>query len=181
MAVVARRFGADVTLVTGPVRLDDPPFMKVERVRSALEMGAAIAAAGENADIMVMAAAVADMRPAAVATQKIPKGELGKKIEVAPTNDILAGLGELKSCRLLVGFAAETDDIEAKAREKMRRKNLDAIVANDVSRDDIGFDSDDNEVLVLFSDGAVVNIAKAPKEAVAAAIWRAIAFKLPRA
>ena len=180
MAVAARRFGADVTLVTGPVRLPDPPFLKVERVRSALEMGAAIAAAGENADIIVMAAAVADMRAAAPAGRKIPKKELGEKIEVAPTNDILAGLGEQKQRRLLIGFAAETDDIEAKAREKMRRKNLDAIAANDVSRDDIGFDSDNNEVKVFFSDGASVNIAKAPKEAIADAIWRAIACKLPR-
>ncbi|MCL1926063.1 MAG: bifunctional phosphopantothenoylcysteine decarboxylase/phosphopantothenate--cysteine ligase CoaBC [Syntrophorhabdaceae bacterium] len=181
MAVVARRFGAEVTLVTGPTRLPDPPFLKVERVRSAQEMGNAVAAAGENANAIVMAAAVADVRPAAPAARKIPKNELMEKIDVVRTDDILANLGELKRNRVLVGFAAETNDLEAKAREKMRKKNLDAIVANDVSRGDIGFDSDRNEVKVLFSDGTTLDLVKASKDAIATAVWRAITVKFMRA
>jgi len=181
MAVVARRFGADVTLVTGPTRLPDPPFLKVEHVRSAQEMGNAVAAAGENADAIVMAAAVADVRPAAPATRKIPKKDLMKSIDVVRTDDILANLGESKRNRVLVGFAAETNDVEAKAREKMHKKNLDAIVANDVSRGDIGFDSDSNEVRVLFSDGTALDLVKASKDAIATAVWRAITVKLLRA
>jgi len=181
MAIVARRFGADVTLVTGPTQLPDPPFLKVERVRSAHEMGNAVAAAGENADAIVMAAAVADMRPAAPVARKIPKKEFKEKIDVVQTDDILANLGELKRQRVLVGFAAETNDLESKARDKMNRKNLDAIVANDVSRGDIGFDSDSNEVKVLFSDGTALDIVKASKDAIATTVWRAITVKFLRA
>ncbi|MCL2103143.1 MAG: bifunctional phosphopantothenoylcysteine decarboxylase/phosphopantothenate--cysteine ligase CoaBC [Syntrophorhabdaceae bacterium] len=181
MAIAARRFGADVTLVTGPTRLPDPPFLKVEHVRSAQEMGNAVAAAGENANVIVMAAAVADMRPLAPAARKIPKKELTEKIDVVRTEDILANLGELKRQRVLVGFAAETNDIEGRAREKLRNKNLDAIVANDVSRRDIGFDSDSNEVKVLFSDGTALDFVKASKEAIAAAVLRAITVKFLRA
>jgi phosphopantothenoylcysteine decarboxylase/phosphopantothenate--cysteine ligase len=177
MAVVARRLGADVTLVTGPTRLPDPPFLKVEHVRSAREMGNAVAAAGENADAIVMAAAVADMRPTAPATRKIPKKEFEGRIDVVPTDDILATLGGQKRNRVLVGFAAETNELEAKAREKMRRKNLDAIVANDVSRPDIGFDADSNEVKVLFADGTALDFVKASKDAIASAVWRAITVK----
>ncbi len=94
-----------------------------------------------------------------------------------PTDDVLASLGESKRGRVLIGFAAETNDIEGNARGKMRRKNLDAIVANDVSRTDIGFDSDSNEVRVYFSDGTALDMVKAPKEAIATAVWRAVCHK----
>jgi len=177
MATVARRFGAEVTLVTGPTRLADPPFLKVEHVRSAKEMMNAGAAAAENADAVVMAAAGADFRPASASPRKIRKGEIEGKIDLVPTDDILAALGGSKRGRVLVGFAAETNDVEGNAREKMRRKNLDAIVANDVSRADIGFDSDSNEVRVFFSDGTALDMVKAPKEAIASAVWRAVCHK----
>jgi phosphopantothenoylcysteine decarboxylase/phosphopantothenate--cysteine ligase len=177
MASIARRFGADVTLVTGPTRLPDPPFLKIERVRSAKEMMNAVVAAAENADAVVMAAAVADFRPQTTASRKIKKGEVEGKIDLDPTDDILDTLGRSKRSRVLVGFAAETNDMEDNAREKMRRKNLDAIVANDVSRKDIGFESDSNEVRVYFSDGTALDLAMAAKEAIATALWRAVCRK----
>jgi phosphopantothenoylcysteine decarboxylase/phosphopantothenate--cysteine ligase len=177
MAAVAQRFGAEVTLVAGPTRLPDPPFLKIERVRSAREMMSAVAAAAENADVVVMAAAVADARPESTAAQKIRKENLHRELTLVPTDDILASLGQSKRNRVLVGFAAETTDIAGNAQQKMKRKNLDAIVANDVSRADIGFESDSNEVRVYFSDGTAIDLAMAAKEAIASAIWRAVCRK----
>ncbi|MGE5246989.1 MAG: bifunctional phosphopantothenoylcysteine decarboxylase/phosphopantothenate--cysteine ligase CoaBC, partial [Verrucomicrobiota bacterium] len=178
MAVVAQRFGAEVTLVAGPTRLPDPPFLKIERVRSAKEMMSAVVSAGESADVVVMAAAVADARPETVSPQKIRKENLHRDLKLVPTDDILASLGRAKRSRVLVGFAAETTDLAGNALEKMKRKNLDAIVANDVSRTDIGFDSDSNEVRMYFSDGTALDLAMAAKEAIASAIWRAVCKKL---
>jgi phosphopantothenoylcysteine decarboxylase/phosphopantothenate--cysteine ligase len=181
MAVVARRFGADVTLVAGPARLPDPPFMKTVRVRSAKEMMEAVAKAAETADAVVMAAAVADFRPESAASQKIKKEAFDGRIPLVPTEDILASLGRSRGNRVLVGFAAETNDLAGNAVDKMRRKNLDAIVANDVSRPDIGFESDSNEVRVYFSDGTALDLAMAAKDAIASAVWRAVCRKfLPR-
>jgi phosphopantothenoylcysteine decarboxylase / phosphopantothenate---cysteine ligase len=177
MAVSAQRFGAEVTLVSGPTRLPDPPFLKTERVRSAREMMSAVVSAAENADVVVMAAAVADARPENVAQQKIKKEKLGSEIRLVPTEDILASLGRLKRGRVLIGFAAETTGLADNAMDKLRRKNLDAIVANDVSRQDIGFDSDSNEVRVYFSDGTALDLAMAAKDAIASAIWRAVCRK----
>jgi len=177
MAVAARRFGAEVTLVAGPARLPDPPFLKTERVRSAREMMSAVVSAAENADVVVMAAAVADARPEAAAQQKIRKEHLHRRLSLVPTDDILASLGRSKRNRVLVGFAAETNDLAGNAVEKLKRKNLDAIVANDVSRSDIGFDSDSNEVRVYFSDGTALDLAMAAKDAIASAIWRSICRK----
>ena len=181
MAVTARRFGADVTLVAGPTRLPDPPFIKTVRVRSAREMMGAVSMAAEAADAVVMAAAVADFRPESAAPQKIKKETFDGRIRMVPTEDILASLGRSRRSRVLVGFAAETNDIDGNAVDKMRRKNLDAIVANDVSRPDIGFESDSNEVRVHFSDGTALDLAMAAKDAIASAVWRAVCRKfLPR-
>jgi phosphopantothenoylcysteine decarboxylase / phosphopantothenate---cysteine ligase len=177
MAVVARRFGADVTLVAGPTRLPDPPFMRTVRVRSAKEMMGAVAIAAETADVVVMAAAVADFRPESAVSQKIKKETFDGRIPLVPTEDILASLGHSRGNRVLVGFAAETNDLEGNAVDKMRRKNLDAIVANDVSRPEIGFESDSNEVRVYFSDGTALDLAMAAKDAIASAVWRAVCRK----
>ncbi len=177
MAMAARRFGANVTLVTGPTRLPDPPFLATERVRSAKEMMGAVTSAAENADAVVMAAAVADFRPESTVPRKIRKDDFRGTVGLVPTDDILAALGRSKRSRVLVGFAAETNDIAGNALEKMRKKNLDAIVANDVSRTDIGFDSDSNEVRVYFADGTALDLAMAAKDAIAAAIWRAVCRK----
>jgi phosphopantothenoylcysteine decarboxylase/phosphopantothenate--cysteine ligase len=177
MAVVARRFGADVTLVAGPSPLPDPPFVRTVRVRSAKEMMGAVAAAAEGADAVVMSAAVADFRPERSAPRKIKKEQFDRTVKLVPTEDILASLGRSKGVRVLVGFAAETNDLEGNAVEKMRRKNLDAIVANDVSRPDIGFAADSNEVRVYFSDGTALDLAMAAKDAIASAVWRAVCRK----
>ncbi|MFA6149366.1 MAG: bifunctional phosphopantothenoylcysteine decarboxylase/phosphopantothenate--cysteine ligase CoaBC [bacterium] len=177
MAITARRLGADVTLVAGPTRLPDPPFLKTVRVRSAKEMMAAVSVAAEAADAVVMAAAVADFRPGSAAGQKIKKEAFDGRISLVPTEDILASLGRNKGNRVLVGFAAETNDLAGNAVDKMQRKNLDAIVANDVSRFDIGFDSDSNEVRVYFSDGTALDLAMAAKDAIASAVWRAVCRK----
>ncbi|GAB4235042.1 MAG: bifunctional phosphopantothenoylcysteine decarboxylase/phosphopantothenate--cysteine ligase CoaBC [Deltaproteobacteria bacterium] len=177
MAAVARRFGADVTLVAGPTSLPDPPFLKTVRVRSAREMMNAVSAASETADAVVMAAAVADFRPESASPQKIRKDRFDRTIPLAPTDDILASLGRAKGNRVLVGFAAETNDLAGNALEKLERKNLDAIVANDVSRPDIGFGSDSNEVRVYFSDGTALDLAMAAKESIASAVWRAVRRK----
>ena len=161
MAVAARRFGADVTLVSGPTRLPDPPFMRTVRVRSAKEM----------------MGAVADFRPESAASQKIKKETFDGRIFLVPTEDILASLGGAGRNRVLIGFAAETNDLAGNAVAKLQRKNLDAIVANDVSRPDIGFESDSNEVRVYFSDGTALDLAMAAKDAIASAVWRAVCRK----
>lgn len=178
MARVARRLGAGVTLVSGPTALDPPPFLSTVRVRSAQEMAGAVADAARNADVVVMCAAVADFRPAAPAGSKIKKEEFDGRLRLEPTVDILEGLGKRKGGRILVGFAAETDDLVRNAMEKIRRKRLDAIVANDVSRTDIGFGSDRNEVRLLFADGETLRLAIDTKEAIAEGIWRALHAKL---
>ncbi len=177
MAVTARRFGADVTLVAGPTPLPAPPFLTTVRVRSAKEMMGEVTAAAEGADAVVMAAAVADFRPDSAAQKKIKKEKFDRTLALVPTDDILSSLGRTKGTRVLVGFAAETNDLEENAVEKMRRKNLDAIVANDVSRSDIGFGSDSNEVRVYFSDGTAIDLAMAAKDAIASAVWRAVCRK----
>ena len=177
MAAAARRFGADVTLVAGPSPLPDPPFLKTVRVRSAREMMGAVFGAAEGADAVVMAAAVADFRPERSADQKIKKERFDPNVKLVPTDDILASLGRSKGNRVLIGFAAETNDLEGNAVEKMRRKNLDAVVANDVSRPDIGFAADSNEVRVYFSDGTAIDLAMAAKDAIASAVWRAVRRK----
>jgi phosphopantothenoylcysteine decarboxylase / phosphopantothenate---cysteine ligase len=178
MARVARRFGADVTLVTGPSALSDPPFVETVRVRSAEEMGNAVRRGADNADAVVMCAAVADFRPAQASPLKIKKDSFAYRLDLAPTVDILEGLGREKGTRILIGFAAETEDLIRNAMEKLRRKNLDAIVANDVSRTDIGFESDDNEVRIIFSDGEVRELPLASKEGIAVGVWLAVRGKL---
>lgn len=178
LARVARRFGAEVTLVTGPSALADPYFMKTVRVRSTEEMQKAVERESSDADAVLMCAAVADFRAAAVAPSKIKKDGGGWKLELTPTVDILDGLGRNKGQRILVGFAAETGDIEQNAIAKMRKKNLDAIVANDVSRTDIGFESDDNEVRIFFADGEVRELPLTTKEGIAVGVWLALSRKL---
>lgn len=170
LARVARRLGASVTLVSGPVALPDPFFVETVRVASAAQMRDAVLAASERADVVVMAAAVADFRAADAPTRKIKKEAFAGTIALVPTVDILAELGEDKGNRVLIGFAAETGDPEENARGKLSRKHLDAIVANDVSRADIGFGADENEVRLFLSGGASVEIPRADKESVAESI-----------
>ena len=178
MARVASRFGADVTLVAGPTALPDPFFVRTVRVRTAEEMLNAVERESADADALVMCAAVADFRAATVAPAKIKKDGDGLRIDLTTTVDILDRIGRDKGRRVLIGFAAETSDIDRNAKAKMRKKNLDAIVANDVTRTDIGFESDDNEVRILFSDGEVRELPFASKEGISVGVWLALKGKL---
>jgi phosphopantothenoylcysteine decarboxylase/phosphopantothenate--cysteine ligase len=152
----ARRRGASVTLVTGPTSLHAPGVDEVVRVRSANEMHEAVVKLVANADVVVMAAAVADYTPARRSSGKIAKSEEPMTLSLERTRDILADLGRLPSraagTPLLVGFAAETSDAVAKAREKLARKRVDMIVANDVSRADAGFEVATNAVTLVTAD-----------------------------
>jgi len=158
LAEEARRRGAHVTLVAGPTRLDPPAVDEVVRVRSAAEMHAAVTAVASRADVVIMAAAVADYAPAAAASGKLAKADAPLALTLARTTDILAELGSTRArlgsaTPVLVGFAAETEDVLAKAREKRKRKLVDLVVANDVSRPDRGFDAETNEVTLVGDEG----------------------------
>lgn len=171
IARAARARGASVTLVSGPVALPGPEGVDVVRVESAAEMKTAMGERARDADIVIMAAAVADYRPAEPADRKIKKNEERLQLALVRNDDILARLGETKRPgQVLVGFAAETHEAVAYGQAKLKKKNADLFVANDVSRSDIGFSSDENEVHLLFADGRVVKVEKAPKPRIAEAI-----------
>jgi phosphopantothenoylcysteine decarboxylase/phosphopantothenate--cysteine ligase len=157
LAAEASRRGAQVTLVAGPTRVEPPPVQSVVRVRSAAEMHGAVMTAAASADVVLMAAAVADYTPAAPAADKIAKGDGPMTITLTRTRDILADLGTERARAatgrpVLVGFAAETRDTLARARAKLAAKQVDLIVANDVSRADAGFDVDTNAVTLVGPD-----------------------------
>ena len=153
VAAEAARRGAAVTLVLGPTALEPPAGVETVRVRSAAAMHEAVMRAAEGSDAVVMAAAVADYTPADGAKAgKVPKGEGDLHITLVRTRDILADLGRWRGGRalpVLVGFAAETDGVAAKARAKLEAKRVDLVVANDVSRSDAGFEVDTNAVTLV--------------------------------
>jgi phosphopantothenoylcysteine decarboxylase/phosphopantothenate--cysteine ligase len=153
----AQRRGAHVTLVAGPTRLEPPAVDDVVRVRSAAEMHGAVMHAATDADVVVMAAAVADYAPVRAAAEKISKTDAPFTLTLERTRDILADLSALPSRGaagrpVLVGFAAETGDAVAKARAKRARKHVDLMVANDVSQPDAGFDVETNAVTIIGED-----------------------------
>ena len=164
LAAAAARRGAQVTLVAGPVALETPPGVERRDVESALEMQAVIEERVAQADLVVMAAAVADYRPAQVLQSKHKKRD-GEPLELdlVPNPDILAGLRALAPRALLVGFAAETESLLEHAAAKLERKRLDLIVANDVSRRDVGFGSLDNEVILISRDREPERLERASK------------------
>ena len=158
VAAEAVRRGADVTLVAGPTTVTPPAVGELVRVRSAAEMHQAVMRVAEGMDLVVMSAAVADYTPARRAAGKIAKDDAPLTLTLERTRDILADLGALRGSKgaalpILVGFAAETDDVLRKARDKRTRKRVDAIVANDVSQADRGFEVDTNAVTVVTADG----------------------------
>lgn len=155
LAAAAAAAGADVTLVAGPVGLATPPGVRRVDVASAQQMHDAVLACVDASDIFIACAAVADYRPAAPATQKIKKSAERLQIELVRNPDILATVTAREPHPFTVGFAAETHDVLAYARGKLEAKRLDLIVANDVSRSDIGFDSEHNEVTLVAADGTV--------------------------
>lgn len=160
LAEEATRRGAHVTLVAGPSSVAVPSVHQVVRVRGAQDMHDAVLANVGNADAVVMAAAVADYTPQVRADQKVAKSDGDLTIVLRRTPDILATLGARRAAgggpTVLVGFAAETSDVVARATDKLRRKQVDLIVANDVSRTDAGFDVDTNEVTLVSAAGAEV-------------------------
>ncbi len=178
IAHAAASRGADVTIVS-TVSLPAPAAATVARVNTAAEMHEAMLAAAARADVIVMAAAVADFRPAEVAPSKIKKDGSTPQIVLEPTVDILAALGAAKRPgQVIVGFAAETDDLEANARGKLARKHLDLIVANDVSAPGVGFEHDTNAVTIFAADGSSTKIALTSKVAIATAVLDAVRTRL---
>ena len=170
LAAAAARRGAEVTLVAGPVTLDTPDDVRRIDVESAAQMHDAMLAEFGRADAAICSAAVADYTPAAPADHKLKKGrEHLDAIELTETADILADLCAAKDGRIVVGFAAETDDLIAHAQEKLRRKGADLIVANDVSRPESTFGADTNRV-ALVSAAGVEQLETLPLPAVADAI-----------
>lgn len=171
--------GAEVTLVSGPVALDPPFGVRVEGVVTAAEMAAAVERHFPEADILLMAAAVADYRAEKVLPEKHKKGKAGWTLRLEPTPDILGGLGKRKKKgQFLCGFAAETENLKANAQKKLREKGLDLIAANDVSREGLGFDNDRNALLLLFAGGREERIREGTKAECARALLDAIVEEL---
>lgn len=169
LADAARRRGAKVTLVSGPTSLQVPAGVDVTRITTAAEMYDAVMREAPRHAVVIKAAAVADFAPVEASAQKIKKDASRESmtLELRKNRDILAALGTTSPRPFIVAFAAETSNVEEFAREKLERKNADLIVANDVSDASIGFDSDQNEVLVLGRDGSSVKVERASKLAVA--------------
>ncbi len=167
LAEAARDRGAEVFLVSGPTHLPWPWGVEGVRVETALEMREALLGRYPWAEAVVMAAAVADYRPAEVLKDKEPKGEGERWIRLVRNPDILEELGQAKGERVLVGFAMETQEGLARAQEKLRRKNLDLIVLNYVNREGVGFGSLENEVTLLLRDGRVLELPRMTKRQVA--------------
>lgn len=181
IAEAARQRGATVTLVSGPTALDTPTGVEITRVTTAEEMHAAVIAAAPQHDIVIKAAAVSDFAPRTIADRKIKKTdgieELTLTLKRNP--DILSDVAKLTPRPFIVAFAAETEAVEENAREKLHRKGADLIVANDVKDASIGFDSDQNEVMVIAaSDGSATRIPKSAKREIANRLLDVIVARL---
>ena len=174
----AARRGAAVELIAGPVSLPTPDRVSRTDVQTALEMESAVRRHVGTADVVVMAAAVADYRPRSAADQKLKKGAGPPELELVANPDILSLLPQLAPNALRVGFAAETSGLEAEARRKLEQKGAHLLVANDVGRSDIGFASDDNEVVLFARDQSPQAIGKRTKTAVAVALVDRIELEL---
>lgn len=178
LARVARQRGADVTLVSGPTALAAPRGVEFRAVRTAVEMQRTVEQHYDRATMVVSAAAIADYRPAQVAAQKIKKGDGAVSIALERNPDVLAGLGRNKGTRLLVGFATETEDVVPNAERKLRAKNLDLIVANDVTQAGAGFAGDTNIVTLLDRTGGRESLPLLSKDEVAHRVYdRLLALK----
>lgn len=177
IAAAAREAGGHVTLVTGPVNLPTPAGVTRINVESAREMYAAVHRHIAEADVFIAAAAVADYQPVKIAKQKIKKDGGMVKLDLEPAPDIVKSVADMAKRPLVVGFAAETNDVEQNARAKLKRKNLDMIAANKVG-EGIAFDCEDNALTVLWPGGKV-EVARAPKLQVARELIALIAQRLP--
>lgn len=179
MAAAAAERGAETALVTGPTNLDTPVGVRRVDVVSAQEMFDAMNREFEGCDVCVMAAAPADFRPESSADDKIKKqGAEGLVLPLVQTPDILAALTLRKGGRFVCGFAAETRDLTVYAKDKLRRKGLDMIAANDVSNTAIGFDSQENALTLYFADGSEKYLAQADKRVIAHGLLDEIAARM---
>lgn len=174
LAAEALARGAEVILVSAPVSMEPPPGVKLVPIETAQEMHDVVMEYFPHVDAVIKAAAVADYRPVEVAGQKIKKQTGRWVVELEPTPDILRELGRQKTRQVLVGFAAETEELEEHGREKLQEKNLDLIVANDVTRSGAGFGADTNIVTLIFADGRVEALPKLSKREVAERILDAV-------
>jgi phosphopantothenoylcysteine decarboxylase / phosphopantothenate---cysteine ligase len=180
LAAAAWRRGADVVLVSGPTAIDPPHGVRVVAANSAADMRDAIQREFENSTMLFMAAAVADYRPSAPAAQKLKKQPGPMSLQLERTVDILGELAGRAGDRLMVGFAAETENVIANAQRKLRGKQLDLIVANDVARADAGFEVDTNAVMLIDASGRT-EVPLASKDVVADRILdRAVAMRRER-
>lgn len=175
VANAARKAGAEVVLISGPVRLSAPEGVTVIPVESAKDMHAAVLAQVQDADIFVAVAAVADYRVATVADQKIKKSSESMTLALERNPDILSSVAALPDGPFTVGFAAETQAVEAYARGKLERKGLDMIAANDVSGDDGAFNSDDNQLLVLWQGDGRALLPRSSKDSQAEQLMALVA------
>ena len=170
IAEAALAAGHEVTLISGPVNLDRPRGAHFISIVTSDEMHDAVHRHLRDCDVLVMCGAVADYKPAKVSAQKIKKRDEALSLELIPTRDILASLPKGDRRFLVVGFAAETNDLEENALKKLRVKNCDIIVANDVSRADSGMESDANEVTIFFRNGETETIPRVSKKIIARAL-----------
>jgi len=175
LAEAALNAGHEVTLISGPVSLSTPEKATVRQVETAQEMFDAVKASIEKADVAIFCAAVADYRVAEQAREKIKKSSDTLTLELVKNPDILGSArGEFGFDGFLVGFAAETNNVEEHAKEKLERKGCDLLVANDVSRSDIGFDHPENEVIAFHRNGEKIPLPRALKSEIARELIRLI-------
>jgi phosphopantothenoylcysteine decarboxylase/phosphopantothenate--cysteine ligase len=167
IAEAALEAGHGVVLVSGPVNLDPPRGAHFISILTSDEMYNAVHRGVRDCDALVMCAAVADYKPQKFLTTKVKKRDENLSLELVPTRDILGSLQNKDRHLLVVGFAAETNDLEANAQKKLHAKHCDIIVANDVSSSDSGMESDENEVTILFRNGETKKISRAPKKIIA--------------
>lgn len=170
LADAARNRGAEVILISGPTQLLPPQRIELITVTTAAEMDRAVMDHAGRCQIIIMAAAVSDFRPSEISDHKIKKNTAPLQVALEPTRDILQVLGEKKEGRMLIGFAAETDAIIANSREKLARKNLDLIIANDISSPGAGFAVDTNKAIMIDSAGTIDELPIMKKAKMAALI-----------
>jgi phosphopantothenoylcysteine decarboxylase/phosphopantothenate--cysteine ligase len=164
-AALAR--GHDVTLISGPASIAPPRGTKIISITTSDELFDAVHRAVRACDVLVMCAAVSDYKPALPAKRKMKKRKTPFALKLIPTTDVLASLPKENRRYLVVGFAAETHDLKINAQKKLRRKNCDLIVANDVSRNDSGMESDENEVVIFSRNGESRKISRTSKKIIA--------------
>lgn len=167
IAEEARDRGADVTLISGPTNEEPPIGVNIIKVTTNSEMRDKVLSLYDNSDIVIKSAAVADYKPKEYSNQKIKKGEGSLVIQLVRDNDILKELGDKKKNQILVGFAAESQNVVENAKKKIEKKNLDYIVANDITSKDTGFASSDNKVIIITKEGKEFALEKMSKRKVA--------------